>query len=176
MNRLPPAPPAADVAGLVAELGRLLAKITAPEGNYTASDRTEFTMQMLNGINKLAALAQPKQPNGVNYHAHYVLVNKAALQMVRNALRNDVERGLAARGEMLEELDGATFACPPDRRPAQCSSLCAESEPCSITEDGACDARQPARVELPPLSDAEYRRGYRDGYNRRDDEVKGALA
>ena len=28
----------------------------------------------------------------------------------------------------------------------------------------------------PAMEEADYRRGYRDGYNRRDDEVKGALA
>jgi len=53
--------------------------------------------------------SQP-EPTGANWHAHHVAVNKAALQMVRNALRNDAERGLVVRGEMLEELDKATFA------------------------------------------------------------------
>jgi len=51
-------------------------------------------------------------PTGKNWHAHHVAVDKAALQMIRNALRNDVERGMAVRGEMLEELDKATFAIP----------------------------------------------------------------
>lgn len=54
-------------------------------------------------------------PDGLksNWHAHHVIVNKAALQMVRNALRNDVERGLKVRGEMLAELDLATFQAHP---------------------------------------------------------------
>lgn len=54
-------------------------------------------------------------PDGLksNWHAHHVIVNKAALQMVRNALRNDVERGLKVRGEMLAELDSATFQAYP---------------------------------------------------------------
>jgi len=39
---------------------------------------------------------------------HYVLVGSAALQLVRNALRNDVDRGLTVRGEILAELDKAT--------------------------------------------------------------------
>ena len=54
-------------------------------------------------------------PDGLksNWHAHHVIVNKAALQMVRNALRNDVERGLKVRGEMLAELDSATFQAHP---------------------------------------------------------------
>lgn len=54
-------------------------------------------------------------PDGLksNWHAHHAIVNKAALQMVRNALRNDVERGLKVRGEMLAELDSATFQAHP---------------------------------------------------------------
>lgn len=53
-----------------------------------------------------------QEPSKSNWHVHHVAVNKAALQMIRNALRNDVERGLVVRGEMLEELDKATFAIP----------------------------------------------------------------
>jgi len=59
-----------------------------------------------------ASQEQAQQPSGKNWHAHHVAVNKAALQMIRNALRNDVERGMVVRGEMLEELDKATFAIP----------------------------------------------------------------
>lgn len=59
--------------------------------------------------NRRAAVAQPA---GANFHAHHVAVDKAALQMVRNALRNDVEAGRVARGEMLAELDKATFQIP----------------------------------------------------------------
>jgi len=49
---------------------------------------------------------------GKNWHAHHVAVSKAALQMVRQALRNDAEAGRAVRAEMLDELDKATFAIP----------------------------------------------------------------
>jgi len=52
-------------------------------------------------------------PQGTNWHAHHVIVGKAALQMVRNALRNDMERGLIVRGEMLEELDKVTYSATP---------------------------------------------------------------
>ncbi len=60
----------------------------------------------------LSAAAKPVEPQGKNWHAHHAAVNKAALQMVRNALRNDAEKGLTVRGEMLAELDAATFAIP----------------------------------------------------------------
>lgn len=59
------------------------------------------------------AACVPEKPLGKNWHAHYVLLDKAALQMIRNALRNDVERGLKVRGEMLEELDRAILALRP---------------------------------------------------------------
>ena len=39
---------------------------------------------------------------------HMVLVDAGALQMVRNALKRDVESGNQARAEMLDELDKAT--------------------------------------------------------------------
>lgn len=62
------------------------------------------------GTNLYTAIpSQPAAPQGTNWHAHHVIVCQAALQMVRNALRNDAERGLVVRGEMLEELDKVTY-------------------------------------------------------------------
>lgn len=43
-----------------------------------------------------------------NWHRHHVAVEKAALQMIRNALRTDAEAGRSVRAEMLEMLDAAT--------------------------------------------------------------------
>lgn len=63
------------------------------------------------------AACVPEKPLGKNWHAHYVLLDKAALQMIRNALRNDVERGLKVRGEMLDELDRAILALRPQAAP-----------------------------------------------------------
>lgn len=74
-------------------------------------------------FNKLHdALSQPEPgpepvPGGKNWHAHHVVVSKAALQMVRNALRRDVERGLTVRIEMLAELDAATYQVPAQPEP-----------------------------------------------------------
>ena len=55
------------------------------------------------------ALSTPAEPSPP-HPAHFVAVNKAALQMVRNALSTDAENGKPVRGEMLEELDKATRA------------------------------------------------------------------
>lgn len=72
----------------------------------------------INAIRAALSSAPAREPPGKNWHAHHVAVNKAALQMVRNALRTDAEAGKTVRGEMLEELDKATFAIPaPAREP-----------------------------------------------------------
>jgi hypothetical protein len=45
----------------------------------------------------------------------YALVSKAALQLVRNALRRDIEEGKRIRLEILLELDAETFDAPVTR-------------------------------------------------------------
>lgn len=54
-----------------------------------------------------------------NWHRHHVAVEKAALQMVRNALRTDGEAGRSVRLEMLQILDEATHEIAPSADPAQ---------------------------------------------------------
>jgi hypothetical protein len=39
----------------------------------------------------------------------YVLVSDSVLQLVRNALKRDAEKGLVIRQEILDELDQQTF-------------------------------------------------------------------
>lgn len=63
------------------------------------------------------APVQGEVPPGKNWHAHHVIVSKAALQMVRNALRTDLLDGKAVRGEMLEELDKVTYPVPAPSSP-----------------------------------------------------------
>lgn len=72
-----------------------------------------FAEELREIAGELEAKAAPAAPQGTNWHAHHVIVGKAALQMVRNALRNDMERGLIVRGEMLEELDKVTYSATP---------------------------------------------------------------
>jgi len=55
------------------------------------------------------AQEQPKPRGGKNWHCHHVAVDKAALQMVRNALMRDAEEGKQSRREMLAELDKVTY-------------------------------------------------------------------
>jgi len=42
-----------------------------------------------------------------------VLVDVAVLQLVKNALKRDAEKGLAIRGEILQELEKNTFPYEP---------------------------------------------------------------
>lgn len=88
-----------------------------------------------------AAPSQPAVPQGTNWHAHHVIVGKAALQMVRNALRNDMERGLIVRGEMLEELDKVTYSAPP-AAPSQ--------EPVTLTDEPPQKFVEWLEREMPP--------------------------
>lgn len=84
-----------------------------------------------------AALSQPvREPSGSNWHAHHVAVNKGALQMIRNALRTDVEKGLKVRGEMLAELDAATFVIPAPGSPVNAREPMSEEERWSAYFEG----------------------------------------
>lgn len=59
------------------------------------------------------AACVPEKPLGNNWYAHHVLLDKATLQLVRNAFRNDLERGMSVRGEILDALDKAILALRP---------------------------------------------------------------
>lgn len=116
---------AADERKRVIELAKhvgLIGWVSEGHEYFSFSDERHMSSKLIELIRAAAPQAAPvpqtttapvvSEPSGKNWHAHHLAVNKAALQMVRNALRNDAEAGKTVRAEMLEELDKATFAIP----------------------------------------------------------------